>query len=89
MKIKIPSEQERQQLAAFVKKFDEAKNNNDAVAMAALFTENAVIVTDPGPITGREAIEKYHGRGVQAISFQRRSAQARSVFPSQYRHGWQ
>jgi ketosteroid isomerase-like protein len=53
-----PSEQERQQLAAFVKKFDEAKNDNDAAAMAALFTEDAIVVTDTGPIYGREAIEK-------------------------------
>ena len=50
----------RQQLDAFVKKFDEARNNNDAAAMTALFTEDAIIVTDTGPIYGRGAIEKYH-----------------------------
>jgi uncharacterized protein (TIGR02246 family) len=64
-----PSEQERQQLAAFVKKFDEAKNTNDAAAMAALFTEDAIIVTDTGPIYGREAIEKYHEEAFKQFRF--------------------
>jgi uncharacterized protein (TIGR02246 family) len=37
------------QLNAFVEKYDEAVNNNDAAAMAALFTEDGVIVSDSGP----------------------------------------
>ena len=41
-----------------VKKFDEAFNNGDAAAVAALYTEDAVHVTPQGPIFGREAIEK-------------------------------
>jgi ketosteroid isomerase-like protein len=50
----------RQQLLALAKKFDEALNNKDAAALAALYTEDAVIVrNDGGPIYGREAIEKY------------------------------
>ena len=40
------------------KKFDEAFNNNDAAAVAALFTEDAIWVTDAGPLYGRQAIEK-------------------------------
>ena len=47
-----------EQFDAFNKKFDEAFNNNDAAAVAAFFTEDAVQVTPEGPIYGREAIEK-------------------------------
>jgi uncharacterized protein (TIGR02246 family) len=39
-------------------KADEAFNNNDAVAVAALFTENAVLVASDGMFCGRQAIEK-------------------------------
>jgi ketosteroid isomerase-like protein len=41
------------------KKFDEAFNNGDAAALAALYTEDAVFVTPQGPVFGREAIEKH------------------------------
>jgi len=41
-------------------KYDEAYNKNDAAALAALFAEDAVVVTDTGPIYGREAIEKMY-----------------------------
>ena len=53
-----PDPQLRQQLSAKCKKYDEAFNNNDAAAVAAFFTEDAVLVTDRGPVYGREAIEK-------------------------------
>ena len=49
-----------EQLDALCKKFDEAFNNNDAAAVAALFTEDGVYMTDRGPVIGRPAIEKYH-----------------------------
>ena len=34
--------------------------NNDAAAVAALFTRDAVLVTIEGPIFGRQAIHKYY-----------------------------
>jgi uncharacterized protein (TIGR02246 family) len=37
-----------------------ASDNNDAAAVASLFTEDAVLVTDSGPVYGRDAIEKYY-----------------------------
>ena len=40
------------------KKYDEAMNNNDAAAVATFFTEDAVIMTDTGPVYGRKAVEK-------------------------------
>ena len=55
-----PSEQDRQQLDAHVKKSDEAWNKNDAAALAATFAEDAAHVTNKGPIYGREATEKHY-----------------------------
>jgi uncharacterized protein (TIGR02246 family) len=49
-----------EQLNAISKKYDEAVNNNDAAAVAALYTEDAVFVADTGPLYGREAIEKFY-----------------------------
>ena len=54
-----------EQLNVLSQKFDEAFNNNDAAALAACFTKDAVLVTDTGQIYGREAIERY-----QADAFQ-------------------
>ena len=41
-------------------KFNEAWDNNDAAALASLFTADAVFVTDTGPIYGRDAIKKMY-----------------------------
>jgi uncharacterized protein (TIGR02246 family) len=66
----------RQQLDALVTKFDEAKNKNDAAAVAALFTEDAILVTDTGPIYGRDAIEKSYAGTFQQIHFSNHLGQA-------------
>ena len=39
-----------EQLNALTEKFIEAVDNNDVAAVAALFTEDAVFVTDTGPV---------------------------------------
>jgi type II secretory pathway pseudopilin PulG len=75
-----------EQLAALDQEYDEAFNNGDAVAMAATFTEDAVLVNDTGPVYGREAIGKYYADLFKRVHF---SDQERSVFPAHYRKGWQ
>src|SRR5271166_6486459 len=40
--------------------YDRTFNNNDAAAIAAYYTRNAVLVTPEGPIMGREAIQKWY-----------------------------
>ena len=49
-----------EQLAALPKKFAAAFNNNDGAAVAALYTEDAVLVNDSGPVYGRADIEKHY-----------------------------
>lgn len=55
-----PDPQLRQRLVALVKNFDEAYNRNDAAAVAAHFTEDAVLVTPYGSVFGRQAIEQWY-----------------------------
>jgi uncharacterized protein (TIGR02246 family) len=64
-----PDPQLREQLVALTKKFDEAWNNNDAAALAALYTQDAVEVTDHGPIYGREAIVKHWADVFKQVHF--------------------
>lgn len=59
----------RQRLVDVIKKHGDAMNNNDAAAAAACFTEDAVYVTDRGPVNGREAIEKWYADLFQKVHF--------------------
>jgi ketosteroid isomerase-like protein len=59
----------REQIDAFAKKFDPPFINGDAAALAALYTEDAIEVTDQGPIHGREAIEKHYADLFQKVHF--------------------
>ena len=52
--------QTTQKILALAKAFDEAHMNNDATAVATLYTRDAVFVTTEGPIIGRQAIQKWH-----------------------------
>ena len=47
-----------QQLHANGIKSDDAFNNGHAAGVASVFTEDAVVVTDQGPVYGRQAIIK-------------------------------
>jgi ketosteroid isomerase-like protein len=64
-----PDPQLRQALDAVVKKFDDAYNNNDPTALTVLYTEDAVLVNDKGPIYGREALETYFADLFQKVHF--------------------
>ena len=56
----VADPQTTQKILALGKAFDEAHSENDAAAVAALFTRDAVLVTIEGPIIGRQAIQKYY-----------------------------
>jgi ketosteroid isomerase-like protein len=58
-----------QQLDVLGQQYDAAFNNGDAVALAGIFTEDAVLVTDTGPVYGREAIEKYYADLFKQVHF--------------------
>ena len=76
-----PNEQDRQWLEAHLKKFDEAWNNNDAAALASFYAEDAVIVTNTGPIYGREAIEKWYADLFQKLHISNHIAKADQYSP--------
>jgi Domain of unknown function (DUF4440) len=64
-----PSEGDHQLVDEFNKKIDGAYNNNDAAALAAFYAKDAVLVTNTGPIYGREEIEKYYKDLFQKMHF--------------------
>jgi uncharacterized protein (TIGR02246 family) len=52
--------QTTKKILASIKAYDGAINDNDAAAIAPIFTRDAVFVTTEGPIIGRQAIEKWY-----------------------------
>jgi ketosteroid isomerase-like protein len=64
-----PDPQLREKLVAAIKRHTDALDKNDAAAVAANFTENAVSVEQDGPTFGREAIEKLWADRFQKVQF--------------------
>jgi uncharacterized protein (TIGR02246 family) len=64
-----PDPQLRQRLEALIKKHTDALDKNDAAAVAANFTEDAVNVEQDGPTFGREAIQKLWADRFQNVQF--------------------
>jgi ketosteroid isomerase-like protein len=81
MKANTPDPALRQQVDAKIKKYDDAFNKNDAGAVAAFFAEDAVLVTNQGPIYGREAIEKHFTDVFQKYHFSNHTAKADQYSP--------
>jgi ketosteroid isomerase-like protein len=59
----------RQQIEALDAKYDEAFNKHDAAAIAALYTEDGVQLTQNEVFSGREAIEKRYKSLLEGSSF--------------------
>jgi uncharacterized protein (TIGR02246 family) len=49
-----------EEVRALARKYDEAFNQNDAAAIAALITEDAVWMTPHGTLSGRQAVQNYY-----------------------------
>src|SRR6476469_4955792 len=64
-----PDPQLRERLISRIKSHTEALEKNDAAAVAANFTEDAVNVEQDGPLFGREAIEKLWADRFQKVQF--------------------
>lgn len=57
------------QLDEHNKKWAAAFNSNDAAAIAALYTEDGVEITNQGPIYGREALQKHYETLLKTFKF--------------------
>jgi uncharacterized protein (TIGR02246 family) len=56
----VTDPQTTQKVIASLKGMIKARNDNDAAAVAAYYTRDAVFLTPVGPIIGREAIQKWY-----------------------------
>ena len=63
----VPDQQVIEQLGALGKKYQEAYANNDATALAACYTWDAIIVTPEGPVYGRDAIENWYADQIERL----------------------
>lgn len=64
-----PDSQLRERLITRIKAHTDALDKNDAVAVAANFTEDAVSVEQDGPTSGRKAIEKLWAERFEQVHF--------------------
>ena len=64
-----PDPQLRQKLVDVIAKHADALNKSDAAAAAACFTQDAVFVSDRGPVNGREAIEKWYADFFKSVKY--------------------
>jgi ketosteroid isomerase-like protein len=76
-----PSDKELAVSATLIKQTDDAWNNNDAAALAAMYTKDAVIITNTGPVYGREAIEKMYSDLFKQVHFSNHVAKDDQVSP--------
>ena len=81
-------QQLREQLVPLDKKIADAWKNNDAAALAALFTKDAVLVTNTGPIYGPDAIEKMYADLFKQVHFSNHIAKPDQYSPHVIRSGW-
>jgi ketosteroid isomerase-like protein len=64
-----PDPQIIERIQAIGKQSDEAFVKGDAAALAALCTEDAVLVNDTGTVHGRDAIEKYYAATFETLHY--------------------
>jgi hypothetical protein len=85
----VADPQTTQKILALMKALNEAQNNNDAAAVAAFFTRDAVSVTTEGPIIGRQAIQKWTTDLYQGVAPQKPHRQVGRECPSLDRYSCQ
>jgi uncharacterized protein (TIGR02246 family) len=64
-----PDPKLRQVVETIDKAFNDAQAKGDAAALAGLFSDDAVMVTNTGPLNGRKAIEEYYANAFKTTQF--------------------